>query len=171
MVATQAAGGAGGVALALPRAAPPPAAAAPLVAARSTVDASGAAWRGQEQHGEFLDDAVFELALDELLEEATDWGDVTAPPARPTASWGVSGAFSEADDAADRASGESALRAAAGAHDEAPLHVLRCLDSKHAQPCALCTPAPAEDEEGTHARVRRHRGCSDVTQSWLPPTG
>jgi hypothetical protein len=91
-------------------------------------------------------DALFDLDLATLLAEQPDWGDADdasamgADAARQAgAAWsGVSASASEG--ASEPASApESALQ----------LH--RCLDAKHAQPCALCSPAPAENEEGACA--------------------
>jgi hypothetical protein len=102
------------------------------------------------------DDGSFELALEELLRHEPDWGDAMVDiAARGGAmldgeAWAASSGAGEHNGSAV---GDDAGAGALTSTKAAPLHLHRCLDRAHAQPCALCTPAPAEDEEGACART------------------
>ena len=95
-------------------------------------------------------DSVFDLLdgepLDALLrDDAADWGDDAALHSALMTGFGATaGDAPGVGDSAPPPSAELVM-----------LHP--CLDAGHFPPCAMCTPAPAEGEEGAGAHLARLR--------------
>ena len=108
-----------------------------------------------------VSDSVFDLLdgepLDALLrDDAADWGDDAALHSALLAGIGATGGESAGV-------GNSIPSLPPLADEHVSLHP--CLDAGHFSPCAMCTPAPAEGEEGAH-RLRAVGLISPTEAQW-----